>query len=244
MAILTIVIPTYNAEKHIVNCLESIISSLQEELNSGKVVVLIKDGSSTDSSIEIIKSYMKKYTWLYFSSMKDKGVYDAMNQAIDFSQTPWVYFLGADDSLMNSFKDVFTNLNGDVLTKKVHYFNVLMTSNGSIYNNGFNLWKLLRKNICHQGIIYPRELLVTNKYSLKYPILSDWALNICLFKKFCHHNHVIACYNDVTGLSNTFSDNKFIVDKPHLFRNSHGTFWFLLAKAIYFLSVVKRAFNK
>lgn len=243
--LLTIIIPTFNVENDIESCIFSIRSVLDEELENGIISVFVKDGGSTDNTLKILEKLKCQFSWLSFEVKSDRGIYDAMNQSVQHINSKWVYFLGVDDKITQNFKwavDVFSR---DSSYSKIHFFNVRMSSGIENYNKDFNLCKLLVKNICHQGIIYPTKLLVENPYNIKYKALADWALNIKLFDKFLFHDGLdIATYNNQSGFSKQYMDVEFIKDKPQIFMNNYGFIWGGAAYMIYFLGVVKHAIFK
>ena len=52
---ITVIIPIYNVEKYLRNCLESVINQTFADLE----IICINDGS-TDNSLQILKEYQKK----------------------------------------------------------------------------------------------------------------------------------------------------------------------------------------
>lgn len=70
--IISIVIATYNAEKTIKRCLDSIVYQKTNEIE-----LVIVDGASTDHTLDIIRDYSSLIDVLI--SEKDNGVYDAWN---------------------------------------------------------------------------------------------------------------------------------------------------------------------
>ena len=91
--LLSIIIATYNAEKTLQRCLDSIIVQKSEE-----VELIIIDGGSTDNTVSIIKRNFKIID--YWISEKDKGIYDAWNKGIDKANGKWVQFVGSDDFIL------------------------------------------------------------------------------------------------------------------------------------------------
>ena len=67
--------------------------------------LIIIDGDSSDSTLEIIKSFGDEIDVLI--SEPDNGIYDAWNKGINVSQGKWIMFLGADDQL---FPNALSNL--------------------------------------------------------------------------------------------------------------------------------------
>ncbi|MGK0599176.1 glycosyltransferase [Yokenella regensburgei] len=241
MTLLTIIIPVYNAASDIEKCVLNIESTIPNLLAENLVSVLVKDGLSRDETVEVVKGLTLSRPWLSIVSQSDGGVYDAMNQAVAISESRWVFFLGADDELVNGFNKIPAYLLDDTSCECVHYFNVLLKKSMCIYDGYFSKVKLLRKNICHQGIVYPKKLLVKFQYNQKYKSLGDWALNITLFNAFIYHDETISLYNDISGLSKEYRDIDFIKDKPIIFKKTHGMIWYLCAVILNLLGKVKNA---
>ena len=93
MILISIIIATWNSEKTLKRCLDSIIPQLTK-----KIELLIVDGGSIDKTNDIIDSYGENIS--FHISEPDKGVYDAWNKAITHSSGKWITFLGSDDELM------------------------------------------------------------------------------------------------------------------------------------------------
>ena len=88
----SIVIPIYNVEKYLRECIDSVIA--QSYYN--KEVILVNDGS-TDSSIEICKEYDLKYPYIKLINKKNGGLSDARNVGILNSTGEYILFLDSDD---------------------------------------------------------------------------------------------------------------------------------------------------
>lgn len=96
---LSIIIPVYNVEKYIIDCLDSIYKS---SANLNQVEVLCIDDKGNDNSIEIIKDYRKRnqitnLTILYHD--KNKGLSEARNTGISQANGKYICFLDSDDML-------------------------------------------------------------------------------------------------------------------------------------------------
>lgn len=88
----TIVIATYNAARTLQKCLDSVLSQ-----SYSKKEIIIIDGASTDSTIELLRTNDAHLA--YWESSPDQGIYDAWNKALPHSTGDWILFLGADDTL-------------------------------------------------------------------------------------------------------------------------------------------------
>lgn len=95
---ISLIIATFNSEKTIDSTLDSII---RQEYSNFELIIL--DGNSTDSTVELLKLYKDKfeakgipYIWM---SENDSGIYDAWNKGLKLAQGNWVSFIGSDDCL-------------------------------------------------------------------------------------------------------------------------------------------------
>ncbi len=91
---MSIIIPVYNVEKWLRECLDSIVIQTASDFE----VILINDGS-TDSSLEILKEYGKKYPFFHIYTKKNGGLSSARNVGIHHAQGEYIYFLDSDDKL-------------------------------------------------------------------------------------------------------------------------------------------------
>ncbi len=202
--LISVIIPTLNAGKFLRNCLDS----LKQQSFEGFEILVVDGGSSDDTAAISATCFMQPDMphGRWYSEV-GLGVYEAMNWGIQHAQGRWCYFLGADDQLADAdvFKDIAGKLNAG--TADMVYGDVIMKSKGRRYCGPVSLDTLLfHKNIGHQAIFYTRTLLLRmGCYSTRYPVWSDWDLNIrCLKTPGVRHEWVdrtVAMFNDVDGLS-------------------------------------------
>ena len=243
--VLTVVIPTYNCASDLNDCINSLLDMCNSFIGNG-INVCIIDGGSTDNTKEIASSFCELHSSISFVSERDNGVYDAMNKGIKLSNTPWVYFLGSDDCVTEHFTKILSILKCDTEYSSVHVFPVRMLSDRRTVNINSSLFYFIFRNVCHQGVVYPKKVFDEVLYSLKYPALADWALNIELFDLFRFHRDFdeISVYNDITGLSKSIKDLSFVNDKSLLFKRHHGTVPFLISKMLFWCGKFKNAIKK
>ena len=98
MAKLTVVVPMYNQEKYIKNCLESI---MQQSVLDDIEVIVVDDGS-TDNSYNICKEIAEKDKRLKIVRQKNKGLTGARNTGIENCHTQYITFVDADDFVSDS----------------------------------------------------------------------------------------------------------------------------------------------
>lgn len=89
----SVIIPVYNTEEYLVECLESVVNQTLQEVE----IVLINDGS-TDSSLEIMKNYQKIYPErIQLISKENGGQATARNVAIPLCHGEYIGFVDSDD---------------------------------------------------------------------------------------------------------------------------------------------------
>ena len=88
---ISVIIPMYNAEKYIDECLDSVLAQTYKNLD----IIVIDDGS-TDDSIKIAE---KKSKNIKIIRNKHLGVSVARNRGLDIATGEWVHFVDADDKL-------------------------------------------------------------------------------------------------------------------------------------------------
>lgn len=88
--LVSVIIPCFNNEKHIVECLDSLADQTYENLE----IVIVNDGS-TDNSVEKIKNWKKKNIKLI--NQENQGVSVARNVGFASSTGDFIQYLDADD---------------------------------------------------------------------------------------------------------------------------------------------------
>lgn len=214
--LITIVIVTYNADKH----LGALMESLQTRINDQTEVIII-DGLSTDNTLNIIYKYDKYISKVI--SEKDSGIYDAMNKGVNIASGRYILFLGADDQLLINLEELSELLLDD---KTIYYGDVLLSPSNKIYGGKFNTAKLINRNICHQSILFPKVVFGEYQYGKDFRLMEDYALNLKLWSskkfKFSYLGKTISVYS-LMGLSSTNNDLDFKKNSFKLIFRYFGT---------------------
>ena len=112
---ISIIIPAYNAEKYINECIDSILKNSKESLNQTEIIV-INDGS-TDRTLKKLEKY-KENNIIHVYTTKNQGVSAARNYGIKLAKGDWITFIDADDKVTEGFVDQNINeLNNSALLK-------------------------------------------------------------------------------------------------------------------------------
>ncbi len=201
----TVVTVCFNAESKIE---KTIISILEQDYN--KFEYVIKDAASTDRTNEIVGKYRAlfrdKGVSLKHIITKDKGIYDAMNIAVNSCSGEWIIFMNAGDLfynhtvLSNVFKDkVWTN--SDVIYG--HTLHRISKNRGYITNHDANFLDE-GMTICHQSLFARKELLQKFPFDCKYKIKADYEQMLRIKRSGYHFTKInlIISDKDKEGISN------------------------------------------
>lgn len=208
--IFSIIIPVYNAEKHLNKTLDSIFNAGIESYE----IIAIDDGSF-DNSWYILQQYEKEHTNLKAYHIENGGVSNARNYGLTKATGKYIYFMDSDDSLENGafsafseqiqdfdmvvfgFKKIFT-ANNEVCLREFIDMNLIGADAIAGYLNGMQiadkdlflnyLWnrffkcEIIKKN----NIVFDTTLSLGEDFSF-----------ICEYIKNCTSIKLIkqACYN-------------------------------------------------
>lgn len=127
----SIIVPVYNNEKYLKQCLDSIINQTFKDIE----IILVDDGS-TDKSASICDEYAKKDNRILIIHSENNGVSNARNIGIDKSQGKFIMFCDSDDWLENDYIE--------------SHYNNMISKNVDIVHSGIyrNFYKnnILKKN--------------------------------------------------------------------------------------------------
>ena len=98
MSKISVIIPVFNAEKYLPDCLESIIGQTFNDYE----LIIVNDGS-TDNSQRIIDDFAKEYDNIKNYSLQNGGVSKARNFGISVASGEYIVFVDADDTVEKDF---------------------------------------------------------------------------------------------------------------------------------------------
>jgi heptose III glucuronosyltransferase len=93
---LSVIIPVYNVEKYLPQCLDSVFAQNLDNCE----VICVNDGSSDDSR-KILMDYQKKYPDMVIIDRENGGLSVARNSGLEVAQGDYIYFLDSDDYLLD-----------------------------------------------------------------------------------------------------------------------------------------------
>lgn len=94
MVEISVILPVYNIEDYLSECLESISNQTFEDIE----IICIDDGS-TDKSLEILKEHSNRDSRIRIIEQENQGAGAARNKALEYAAGKYVYFIDGDDYL-------------------------------------------------------------------------------------------------------------------------------------------------
>lgn len=89
---ISVIVPVYNAEKHLRKCLDSLVCQTCDSIE----IIIVNDGSK-DSSQQIIDEYQDKYAQIKAYKKENSGIADTRNFALSKISGEYFGFLDSDD---------------------------------------------------------------------------------------------------------------------------------------------------
>ncbi len=187
--------------------------------------IVVKDGLSTDGSIEYLNEAAKEISALRLIQAQDTGIYDAMNQAVGEAKGNYIYFLNCGDYFFDEhvLEDVAELIEKNPARAGIYYGNIFerVTRQVVTSNPNMDAFGCYRNVPCHQACFYDRKLLLAHPFETRYRVRADYEQFLwCFFTKdykegvdFVHGDILIADYEG-GGFSET-SKNRKLSEKEH-----------------------------
>lgn len=194
---ISVIVPIYNVEKYLENCINSIIVQTLEDIE----IILINDGS-TDKSYEIINKYKAIDSRIIVINKKNSGVSAARNSGLKVSRGEYIAFIDSDDWIEQNMLEKLYKLgkkyNSEVVACNFKSFNdIYNTFNKYPIDEGEYVGKsVIKEKILSKVIsgklktpvwdkIYKKEFLQNNniKFDEKITRFEDWYFIIEVYEK-------------------------------------------------------------
>lgn len=101
MSLISVIVPVYNVENYLEQCIESILN--QSFVNFE--LILINDGS-TDASGEICECYAREEGRITLIHQENKGLSMARNKGIEVAMGEYLTFIDSDDSIHQEYLEI------------------------------------------------------------------------------------------------------------------------------------------
>ena len=212
----SIIIPSFNQSLYLKNCLNNI---LQQNYNNYEIIII--DGGSEDNSLEIIKSFAKKFDKIsYWESKKDNGQADAINKGIKKCSGNWITWQNCDDYYSsNNVLKFFAYYIGRHPNKKLFIGNINLVNKNKKIIRDIKYVKPSLNSLVYEGMVltnqavfWKREMhkkigfLENTRLDFDY----EWFMRILYNypKAAFHINKILGCYRIHENQKSSKKDNK------------------------------------
>ena len=148
MSKISVIVPLYNNESFIEECIESIL----KQTYSNFEIIIVDDGS-TDNSLEKAYEIAKKSNKIQVYHMENSGVSSARNYGISKASGEYISFVDSDDKLKENF---LCSLYNEMIKNKV---DLVMCSYSLLYKNKIvvkspriSTGEYLKKDFAHKAL--------------------------------------------------------------------------------------------
>ncbi|MBB2143947.1 glycosyltransferase [Pedobacter sp. LMG 31464] len=202
----SIIIPCYNAQKYLQECLESIFKQSFTDFE----VILINDGSS-DGTDQLIKNQTDTRI-VYLQNESNLGISYSLNKAIKLAKGKYIARMDADDTMhVERLKKQIDFLEANLDYGLVGSLHNVVDPNGMPFykievpeeNKEIDLGMLFFNPISHPTVIMRSELAKKNPYNIEYSRCEDYELWFRLSRKTKIKNIQIPLINYRTHPNNT-----------------------------------------
>lgn len=223
----SVIVPVYNVEKHLPQCIDSIV--MQKEC---QVEVILVDDGSTDNSGKICDDYADKYDCVYVIHKENGGLSDARNAGVNMATGEYLLFVDSDDYIaadsIAEIEKVILKYNCPDMVclecvkvypdegKRVPMCDGITDEINT--KSGEKLWTYIAglpkypASACSKTI--KRALFVDNQLYFKKGILCEdleWAVRVFLAAdviRYCEKDYYYYRQNRKGSISNTFTEKK------------------------------------
>lgn len=102
---ISIIVPVYNVEEYLENCINSILNQTFKDFE----LILVNDGS-TDKSLDICKHYKNIDDRIYIIDKKNGGLSSARNVGLDIAKGEYIAFVDSDDYIHPQMYEILYNV--------------------------------------------------------------------------------------------------------------------------------------
>ena len=147
--LISIIVPVYNVEAYIANCLDSLLSQSYSEYE----IITVDDGS-TDSSGAICDDYSQKFERVVSLHKKNGGLSDARNYGLEHAKGGFIMFVDSDDYVDSDCLEYLYSLLKKYKTRLSMCQLRVVLENGRTIDHGVEGDELLTGKKCLERMLY------------------------------------------------------------------------------------------
>ena len=222
----SIIVPIYNVEKYLRQCLDSIVNQTLKDIE----IILVDDGS-TDSCPSICDEYASKDKRIIVIHKENKGLGAAYNTGLDIAKGEYIGFVESDDFIeLNMYEELYkraVETGVDVVKSSFYYyhFEKYSISNTSKFENIKNgIYKMrqipefLWGHCSHWSAIYKRDFLLNKKikfHETKGAAAQDFGFALSVFANLdeCYILNSKLYYYTIDNLNQSINQKNSIADR-------------------------------
>jgi len=225
--LVSVIVPIYNVEKYLANCLDSLINQTLKDIE----IICVDDGSTDDSSV-IIAEYLKKDKRIIVVHRQNGGRSVARNEGLKIARGQYIMFCDADDLykidmcevLYNTIKNNKTDIacceisinyesDSDLLDSDKEYYSLKFEGKKECYED--DLLKI-DGSVCNK--IFNKSLI--DKFDVKFPegLVYEDAAFFFMYYSICKNSYFVKqplyVYNRHDGsiMNETFKGSEKAID--------------------------------
>jgi glycosyltransferase involved in cell wall biosynthesis len=215
--LLSIVIPVLEPDAELARCIHCILGALQGQTPPEIVVV---------TPPQCVDEITALFPGARVCAETRRGIYAAMNDGAQASRGDYLYFIGKDDMVLSTLRAALAVLDSE--RPFVLFCDVYWGARGTYFGNP-SRFRVLARNLCHQGIVYSREAFDRHgPYLRRMRVQADHLLNIKILwgrsesSRIRYLNQPLAWYSG-DGFSTLHRDRTFWRLYPTVMRRYVGT---------------------
>lgn len=163
MVKISVIVPVYNVEKYLSECLNSILAQTFNDFE----VICVNDGS-TDRSSEILLQYAKKDKRIKVITQKNQGLSMARNNGLKEAGGEYVYFMDSDDAIHPQCLEIAYSLAEKQQADLICFSYIKMKEKTSDVG-AFDISKLKSKTTCS-----PLQYCFGKKYKIRFNVCTKF----------------------------------------------------------------------
>ena len=252
---LSIIIPVYNCDKYLEDCLKS---CLKQDVPVDDYEILCINDGSTDNSADILAKYSKKYNKVKVYTQENKGVSAARNVGLDHSRGEYIMFVDGDDLIRNDVLGDLIDILQETNTSRLFIgafradSKIIDSMDGCVPKPNYSYDNLLWCNLFQRDLIekhhlrfnedltHSEDIMFVNDYKSFYDDFDSFPETVYYYRQHTHSamndknsetllKMLISYVKIVDICKNRMSDKVFRKDLNYLFWNKH------MIKLMYFI---------
>ena len=178
MPSVSVIVPIYNVEKYVKDCMESLVNQTMQDIE-----IICVDDRGTDKSMSVVREYAARDKRIRIvRNWRNRGLSYSRNHGMKYARAPYIMFCDSDDmfvpNMCEKMFEAIVSVGGDVAVCGI---NIIYEANRELMDSdaGFfairnpGTFEITRSNrgLCYGaawGKIFRRDII--RKHNLKFPV--------------------------------------------------------------------------